>query len=185
MASEVKIRSGDLVKLEVELKKKLEQSINNKSLLSEVGQYLVKNIRGEASLGKGYSNKRSKEGFEGDDPQKLAPLKKSTIKRREELGKINQNGTLFNPKKSNLTLTGKTLNSISFIVSKVKPLLSIVSDGDHPGYVQKNGKRTKSVPFRDIIKWQSEKGRNIFGISSRMYGTVVKMIKSHLRRSLK
>lgn len=184
MANEIKIKEGELVKLEAAIKKKIESTINNQSLLAEVGQYLVKNIRGEASLGRGYVSSDPSQK-EGDKPQKLLPLKKSTIKRREELGKYNQNGTLFNPKKSNLTLTGKTLNSISFIVSNVKPLLSITSDGDHPGYIQKNGKRTKPVPFRDILRWQAVKGRNIFGISSRMYVTVVKMIKSHIRRSLK
>lgn len=184
MANEIKIREGDLVKLEAAIKRKIESTINNQSLLAEVGQYLVKNIRGEARLGKGYPSVGPSHAG-GDRPQKLEDLKKSTIKRREELAKYNQNGTLFNPKKSNLTITGKTLNSISFIVSNVKPLILITSDGDHPGYVQKNGKRTKSVPFRDILRWQAEKGRNIFGISSRMYGTVVKMIKSHIRRSLK
>lgn len=184
MGNEIKIKEGELVKLEQQLKRKLEEKINNVGLLSQVGQYIVKNMIGEARLGKGYTT-TGQNPKNGDRVEKFQPLKKSTIKKREELAKYNQNGTLFSPKKSNLTLTGKTLNSISFIVSNEKPLVSIVSDGDHPGYVQKNGKRTKSVPFKDILRWQREKGRNVFGVSARMYKTVVSMIKSHLRRELK
>lgn len=179
MANEIKFKDGELVKLETQIKRRLEQAINNSNLLTQVGEYLVKNIKGEARLGKGYSDTKATE------QTRLKPLEKSTIKRREEIGKINPNGTLFNPKKSNLTITGKTLESISFEASNTKPLLTITADGDHPGYIQKNGKRTKSAPFRDILKWQAEKGRNIFGISTRMYGSVVKMIKAHLRRELK
>lgn len=184
MGSEIRIKAVELANLERHIKKKLEEKINNTGLLSQVGQYIVKNMIGEARLGKGYTT-MGPSPHGGDRVEKFQPLKKSTIKRREELAKYNQNGTLFNSKKSNLTLTGKTLNSISFIVSDVKSLLSIVSDGDHPGYVQKNGKRTKSVPFKDILRWQRKKGRNVFGVSARMYKTVVSMIKSHLRRELK
>ena len=184
MGNKIRIKEGELVKLEQQLKRKLEEKINNVGLLSQVGQYIVKNMIGEARLGKGYTT-TGPNPESGDRVEKFQPLKKTTIKRREELAKYNQNGTLFSPKKSNLTLTGKTLNSISFIVSNEKPLISIVPYGDHPGYIQKNGKRSRGAPFQDILRWQREKGRNVFGVSARIYRSVVSMIKSHLRRELK
>lgn len=171
MSNEVKIKEGSMVKLTKDMENLLKVLLVDKRLLNESGEYIVKNIKGETRKG-------------GGDLTSLKSLETKTQKRREQIAKNNPTHELYKKNKSNLTLTGQTLDAITFTTSDTKPLISIVAEGDHSGYLQKNGKRTKPVPFKTILKAQAENGRNIFKVSDRMKKTISSIIKSNLRRLL-
>lgn len=178
-------------KLEKQLKEKMNKALLDKKLLGDVGEKLVDEIVASSRLGGARHS------------EKFAPLKKSTIKQRERLSgnlssKVRKNmgdeapkvlnapGTSFSPKKSNMTLTGKTLEAIKYEVNSQKPLISIIAPGEHPGYVKKDGTSTKPVPFEDILKWNHEK-RKVMNIKkdAKVINQIRNIVKRHLRRLLK
>lgn len=178
-------------KLEKQLKERMHKALLDKKLLNDVGEAVVKEIRGNART----SGSRTGEKFE--------PLSPEWVKRRQQLVESKSGKTYhkqkeedkrarntpdksYSAKKSNMTLTGQTLNSISFKTASDKPLLSIVAEGDHPGYLQKDGTRTKSVPFESILKWNHEK-RKVMHINpqGKIVDQIRNIVKRHLRRLLK
>lgn len=161
-------------KLEKQLKERMHKALLDKKLLNDVGEAVVKEIRGNART----SGSRTGEKFD--------TLEESTIKSRKQIAKYNPTGTSYSAKKSNMTLTGQTLNSISFKTASDKPLLSIVAEGDHPGYLQKDGTRTKSVSFENIIKWNHEKRKVMYiNPQGKIVDQIRNIVKRHLRRLLK
>ena len=171
MSNEIRIKKGSLEKLSKDMENVLKVLLVDKRILNESGEYIVKNIRGETRKG-------------GGDLTSLKALESKTQKRRESIAKNNPTHDLYKKGKSNLTLTGQTLDAINGTTADTNPLMSIGADGSHSGYLQKNGKRSKSVPFKTILKGQAEKGRNIFKVSDRMKQTISNIIKSNLRRLL-
>lgn len=86
-----------------------------------------------------------KSGLSPVTNNKLARLRRSTIKRRKKLARVNRTHVDFSPAKSNLTFSGQLLNAISFKRSrKAGGILSVQANI----FV----KRTKRRPYKGIRK---------------------------------
>jgi hypothetical protein len=96
----------------------------------------------------------------GVEPQ----LKDSSVKHRRYLAKNNKTHEKYQAEKSNLTLTGKFLDSMKsfFILSKGQFVFEFPKK-KHPPYLKNNGKpiKGKRASMSDIYQYQAEKGRDI------------------------
>lgn len=164
------IKFKGLAALEKKVKKRIEDEIKNKAVLTEIGEKLVSNIKGSARL-KGNP-------IFGDDYDELAD---STKKARKQAEKTLKKGTNYGTNKSNLTQTGELIESINFTVSNTKPLISIRAEGDHSRAKMSN---------QDLLEiHQKGLGNNparpIMGVNDKMKKSATVTIQKHLRRALK
>lgn len=162
-------------KVKLDAVKKVTDSIK-KNDLQRLGDFVADMIRKRTRLGYGVSET-------GGERSKLKELKgrpkpySSTIRGREYLKENGELSSLTTPTKSNLTATGRMLDSIKAIVRGLGVTILI------PNSSRPDSKATN----RDIAKWNEEKGRPFFNLSGseirQLKNEVVKMIKNGLKRS--
>ena len=144
-----------------------------KTELEEIGERTVKIIYGVTRMGK---NPRTGKG--------LKAIKSSTKKRREKLAESNTTTNVFSPSRSNLSLIGDLLKSIKAFPKVNEQKIEIYPDGNHPGYVQKDGSKTKSVENVEIMRGQKKQGRDILGLSKVYNRQILTLVKRIYRKKL-
>lgn len=114
------------------------------------------------------------------------PLSQSTIDRRNKLSKVNLTHTEFSPSKSNLTFSGKLIDSIKAFSRPAKSLIEIKVTGTHQQYTGiKKKKLGKRIRNEEIQKHLSDQGRNLLGLSPQVSDKIIKIIKEKLINILK
>jgi len=149
-----------------------------------IGKYTVNQIKGFTREGKDLTRDRSQ-----------PPLAPVTIEHRKYLQENNRTPSYMSPDRSNLTVIGALLNSITHKVVKLKKanvtrfkLIIFLKDGKHPGYKGKSGKkikRKKPPSFDDIAFYLKDIGREFLGIDARIFENIKKKVVSAIRRNLK
>ena len=113
-------------------------------------------------------------------------LESDTIKRRRRLATVNQTHPAYSPNKSNVTFSGKLVDSIRFRLS-LRPLLQIIIDvtGNHPRYRGiTGGKIGKLTSNAQIAEGQAENGRPILSPSKKLIDNIRKAYERALRKVL-
>jgi len=157
------------------VRKSLDSVIRNNDLLGEIGQFSVERIKYQARIGKPLNE-------DGD----FRPLKQSTVKHRRYLEKHNPVHDTYKAQRSNLTLTGKLLDSLRYEVKR-PGVLSLYFSGQHPGYKTGAGS-TNRESNSQIIKWLFKKGFVVFDKSlntnNKFKSRIKTMVLRHLRRAI-
>lgn len=143
-----------------QIKKQVESTLgDNKDfdfLLAEIPAIIERRTR----LGKGVS--------EGGDLSKLKPLSEKYVKFRK--GKVSE---LTSPKKSNLTFTGQMLSAIKGI--RNGSLFTFFF----------SGKRDDGLNNSDIARYNKEKGRPFFDLSTSERNGLQRKISKIIKESIK
>lgn len=144
-------------------------SINDEDM-SALGKFIARLIKIRTRLGFGVSEN-------GTPKKKLKELSgrpkpyKSTIHQREIAKKKGELSKETTPIKSNLTMTGRMLDSITIAVSKLKVIVSI------PNSSRPDSKATN----KEIARYNEEKGRPFFHVSD----SEIRQIKREAARIIK
>lgn len=145
-------------------------------LQKEIGEDLVRRIKGQARRGKPYNSARS-----------FPALKSSTISRRKQLAKYNQTGKPFRPRLSNLTLTGQLIDAIKFKANKDFVEIFVEDSAREPYVISSKGTLEKKPPDNNTLAgYLSEKGFQLFnGKGLRNDEKINKAIRSKVVRFLR
>ncbi len=170
------IKFKNLEQIERKVKQKIEKIIKDRDLLEEIGKYAVDQVKGNV-------RNRGKDIF-GTSYQ---GLKESTKKSRKYLAKKNSTHSTYSNGRSNLTLTGETMEAIKHKVSSSKPYISVQAEGNHKPY---KGGSKKTISYSELLRIHhfgrgNNPARLIFGASKNMVKVIQNKIKRHLRRKLK
>jgi len=142
----------------------------DKALLSELAEQLQADVLGSARSGKSPGGKV------------FPSLSTSWQKSREYLKRYNSTGEFYlGSSKSNLTFTGKFLESIVAKVFPSEGLVSVEPSGRHPGYKTGSGK-TKSVDNKKLSNYLSDMGFEFLFVSKAFRKRTVVTVKRFLRR---
>lgn len=118
--------------------------------------------------------------------QKAKGLSVEWAKRRRRLGKFNKTSKYFRNFFSNLTLSGRFLNSFKAkVILKKKIGYVIAPTGTHKGYKLVKGGTSPSVDNAVIGKGLVENGRDYTVISSENKKMIAKKLIGRIRRELK
>jgi len=148
-----KVKIKGLNKVEIQVKKRLEDLLKDTTMLNEVGETTAKMI---------VNNARSGSVFKNDKKEKIKKLKNISIAHRKYLAKYNSTSDVYSASRSNLSFTGQFLKSIKHTVKR--GLIIIEPTGSRTGY--KTGPKTKdSNPpsNKQLAKFLADNGREIFG----------------------
>lgn len=174
-----KFKANLIAQLEAKVKADVKEIIASPAVMHEVGQMTVQRLRFQARTEKPFSYSGS-----------LPPLKPATIAHRKYLAKYNKTHAVFEPNTSNLTITGKFLDSLTYMV-KGPGLIEVFFDGFHPGYRGKSGPIKQNPPPKnqDIFKWLTDLGFVVFDNSLQENRVFKKRVRSivlrYIRRGLK
>jgi hypothetical protein len=127
--------------------------------LKDYGEDAVNRIQKRTRLGYGVEN-----GKRGAPRYKLPKLSEPYKKQRKKK-KLDSSTSAS---KSNLTLTGQLLRSLISKVTGRKIILTITEN------------RTDGIKNSDLVKWQSEKGRDFFELTDKE----VKGLRNQLKKDL-
>lgn len=151
------------------------------SSLDKIGQYVVKQIKGET--------RRGNEIITDGSTAAQKPLKKPSIENRKRLEDYNNTHSTYSPDRSNLTFSGQLLDAVTYKLSSKQnqDIVSIyVDDSTRRPYVtSKKGKKSKPLKNSDLAEFQLEKGRKFIGINKQMKEEILNLITQAIRRSIK
>jgi hypothetical protein len=151
MGFKVNFDSKQFLKIEAKFRSDIKDILNQPAVMREIGDFLVERIRFQA---------RTESPLNSDGS--LPPLKPATVKRRAYLEKYNSTHSTYSTDRSNLTITGKFLDALTYLV-KGPGLLDVFFDGRHPQYKGKGGRGIgKEVLNSDLVKWLAQKGFRVF-----------------------
>lgn len=174
MAS-VKIKN--IANVKERIRREFSRIKSDPKLLTEIADVVVADIVGNARAGKGTDLK----------PLGLQPLSESWVKTRAYLGKFNRTGEFFlgyASRKSNVTFTGKLLESIKAKISTQNAQVEIYADGMHPGYRTGSG-QSKSFKNSDLVNWLEGKGYVFMTVSDRLRKRVNVLTKRFIRNLIR
>jgi hypothetical protein len=150
MAFSFKIKPNQFIKLEGKLKKDVADILSSEALKTAIGEFAVERLKYQTRLGKPLNA--------GDS---LPDLKDSTKRTRAYLAKYNSTHPTFAVARSNLTITGALMDSLSFLdTGDFK--LKISFKGDHPRYKSRNGYFGKVISNETLAGYLSDKGFKVF-----------------------
>lgn len=170
-----KVKPETIRAVSEEIKKSFDNVVNSKELLGEVGDFSVERIKYQARIGKPIN-----------ETNDFKALESSSIRSRQYLAKHNETHDAYKDRRSNLTLTGKLLDSLRYSI-KGPGLLELFFFGNHPGY-KTGGKDTESESNSQIIKWLSKKGFVVFDKSlntnNKFKSRIKTIVLRYLRRAI-
>lgn len=153
----------------------VKKEIRSPELMQRIGRASVKHIQD-----------RTRAGLDKDE-NPLKPLSATTIENRGRLSAFNRTSPHYQLSKSNLHFTGQLLRALKFTVNSYRVMLDF--SGFHKGYKQGAKSRRSSgkgsVEHRDIIKWQAEKGRDIFGVDETLRQKIREMVVRQIRKAVR
>ena len=154
-----------------DIEKKLKGAKIDKAAQSHMSKIIIEDVKQTIREGKN-PNKHGN--------SKIKRIKQSTIKRRKELAKKNKTHSDYSASKSNLTLTGELIDSLTCKFKRLKSGIGFIlsAKGVHKRYVGTKGKRVgKRVKNIEIIKAQAAMGRRVLGIRRKTRDRLVKILK--------
>jgi hypothetical protein len=173
----VNFNSDQFAKIEAKFRDDIQAILSNTDIMKDVGEFMVDRVKYQARIAKPFN-------ADGSFPD----LKDSTVANRRYLAKFNEVDATFSPTRSNLTITGQFLNSLTYLVQG-PGLVQILYDGIHTGYMSGKGRVGKSVANSDLVKWLSDKGFNVMDRSLADNQTVKRRVAAialgYIRRGLK
>lgn len=159
----------------------MRDAIRAENVLTEIGEYVVKNIKASVRQGK--------------DPEtgsSYAGLKQSSVNNRRYIAKYNFPSQFYSESKSNLHLSGQLVESITYEIDKGANTIKIAPSGQREPMYTKEGKPIGKTQLDNFtIGSYHQKGsgnlpqRKLVGVSTRMWKTIVNILKRSLRRSLR
>ncbi|MFO0447764.1 MAG: hypothetical protein ACK52I_03580 [Pseudomonadota bacterium] len=165
-----------LAKIEADVKKSVEDILAGDALKTEIGEFAVQRVKFEARKG----TPLSASGF--------PPLADSTIKNRRYLAKHNNVHPTYKDTRSNLTITGQFLDSLTYVATGALTVV-LKFTGEHPRYNGANGPIGRVVKNADLQKWLAEKGFTVFDQTLSEQGPFVNRIinicRQYIRRGLR
>jgi|CXWL01.1.fsa_nt_gi hypothetical protein len=167
-----KVKWSGIKELEKVLRKKIEDEIRNKTLLDQIGAFVVDRIQSFTRSGKTLAT--------SDRPKQLKKLKPSTIKSRYyEFAKGEVDPEYFHsPDTSQLTLTGQLLRAMTYKSSVNNSSVEIYVDDT-------SRKEDTSLSNADVAKYVAEAGRPFLGLDKTGIKRVQRMILTELRKKLR
>jgi hypothetical protein len=116
--------------------------------------------------------------------KKFIALRPSTIAWRRRIAKTNPTHTRYSPARSNLTLSGEFIDSLSSKINKGRNEVFIGLTGNHPGYFGVNGLPTRSdqPSMSDIAKSQRELGRDLFKVNKSLKSDIIRELRKQFKK---
>lgn len=146
-------------------------------LLREIGQVCVENIVGYARAGRTPGTTKKSGSF--------PYLSIEWLLKRDYLLKHNTPSEFFlGSFKSNLTFTGKLLESVGFKVDAPNGLVKVDVDGNHHGYKTGSG-RGDSVPNKTIVEGLEKRGFVFLVVSDQLRKRVNVLTKRFIRKLIR
>lgn len=173
-----KFNKDKMAMLQLKVTKELKEIIGEPALAREVGQMTVDRLKFQARTEKPFNIHGS-----------LPLLKDETIAKRKYLAKHNKTHATFRASRSNLTITGAFIESLTYTV-KGPGQIELFFEGTHPGYKGKNGPyKSQPVNNQDLFKWLTQKGFAVFDQSIQdndiLKARVRSIVQRYVRRGLK
>lgn len=117
--------------------------------------------------------------------KKHPALSSEWIDRKEVLSLLNNTSDFYRKGASNVTFTGRLIRSLKFKIFANKATIEINATGEHTGYKQGNGKRTKTISNEKLVDYLKDQGRNIFGINKQLQNILNKVVRSYLNKRIR
>jgi hypothetical protein len=178
MAIDIKIDTAQFTKIEQHIRETAKEILGGSDLKKEVGDFAVERVKYQARISKPTN-------VTGAFPD----LKPSTIKNRFYLATYNKVHPTFEDERSNLTITGEFLDSLTWL-DKGDTLLQLAFTGMHKPYVGAKGQRiSKTIMNETLAKYLAQKGFNVFDMSLQQNKIFISRIKTiclrYIRRGLR
>ncbi len=152
--------------IEAKFKKDIKDILAQPEVMSEVGEFMVERVKYQARVTKPFN-------ADGSFPD----LQPSTVRNRKYLARFNPTHDTYAPARANVTLTGRFLESLAYIV-KGPGKVAIEYVGTHVGYKYGNGNVSKSVENKDLVKWLAKLGFRVMDRSISTNLVIKKRIKA-------
>ncbi len=177
MALEINIDTAKFVEIEKRINAQAKIALAGGDLKQEVGDFAVERIKYQARTTKPFNESGS-----------FPALKDSTIKNRTYLAKYNPTHDTFAVDRSNLTITGEFLESLTWI-DEGDTLLRLAFTGMHKFYVGAKGQRiSKTIMNSTLAEYLAQKGFKPFDLSLEVNKQFITRIKTicqrYIRRAL-
>lgn len=173
----VNVKIKNIGRVKDEIRREFDRVRKDPALLVQIGEATVIDIVSHARAGR-----------DAETGQHFpVGLSESWIKTRRYLSKFNPTGEYFfgvERRKSNVTFTGKFLESFKFKIDTSEGSTRVYADGMHPGYRTKNGS-TKQISNETLLGYLEEKGFIFFGISKRLRSRINVLTKRFIRNLIK
>lgn len=163
----VEINEESLKKVEANVRKAFDNVVKSKEMMNEIGSLLIQDIRFETRRGNSIPF-----------GSKLKPLKDSTIKTRKYLDGRIRTGDAYSPRRSNLTMSGQLLDSLSYIIEGAGKI-AIKLLGTRQPYTPGSRPRANA----EVGKYVAEAGRPFVGVTDKTKGRINKLIVRAIRRA--
>lgn len=156
--------------------KAIRKAINSDKLFDEINEEAEKLIRGRIRLGQQPSN-ANKLGYKIDSRSKS---------RRQRVARLNKTDELYRPGKANLTITGEFIRSIEGRRINGTTKAVFEAKGRHPGYKNKDGKKTKGSLNKDILRGHIKAGRlERIGLREKDKRSLFELVRRFVRRAIR
>ncbi len=174
----VKIDTAEFTKIEDRIRSAAKSILAGSDLKKEVGEFAVERIKYQARVGKPLNTFNF-----------FPTLAPSSVSHRRYLAKYNEPHPTFKDERSNLTITGEFLESLTWY-DEGDTLLRLGFQGMHKAYKGAKGQRiSKPIMNATLHKYLSELGFYVFDTSLRDNKTFVSRIKTiclrYIRRGLR
>lgn len=173
----VEIKFKNIPNVRDSIRREFDRIRKDPELLKQIGEITVKDIVGNARAGR-----------DAETRQKFpVGLSESWIKTRLYLSKYNSVSEYFfgvESRKSNLSFTGKFLESFKFKLNQNDGSVNISTEGNHPGYKTKLGS-TKDISNQKLLGYLENKGFIFFGISKDLRSRIAVLTKRFIRNLIK
>lgn len=168
----VSVDQSSIKSIEDNVRKAFDKVIANKQLLKDLGDTIVKDIKGV-----------NRTGISPKTGTKHPELTSVTKEIRGVLSQTNSTDPSYKRDKSNITFSGQLLNSIQS-TSNGPGEIEIKATGTHKPPVDNRGKATGDVVSNEsIISDLSSRGFYVMGVRQTLVPRLRKMVISYIRRA--
>lgn len=171
----------DKARLEAELKKRVQDAIQDPALLDEIGKFTVDRIRFEARRQKPLNESRS-----------FPDLKDSSKRIRKNLEKYNDTTRVYQSGRSNVSFTGQLLDGLIHKVIQSRAAIQVFFDGTRFPYKTKDGFQkldSKSKTNKGVAEDLFSRGFVVFdnkGLQDETFQNRIKnIVRKFLRKNLR
>ncbi len=178
MSISIKIDTAAFAKVESNIIARAKIVLGGSDLKKEVGDFAVERLKYQARIGKPFNN--------ANYFPTLAP---STVANRQYLARHNVTHDVFSAERSNLTITGEFLDSLTWI-DEGDAKLRLAFTGMHRHYLGAKGQRIgKTIMNETLAGYLKEWGFNVFDFSLATNTVFINRIKTiclrYIRRGLR
>lgn len=170
-----KVKIKNLENVKNNIRREFDKIRRDPNLLTQIGEVTSEFIV-----------KTSQTGKSPESGETFPSLSRSWMKTRERLKKFNSTGDFYlGTSKSNVTFTGKLLESLKkYRINQSEGLVIFDPEGSHPGY-RTGGGRTKSITFKTLLTYLADQGRVVLVINKSLEKRVNVLVKKFIRDKIK